>query len=66
MSFIANVVSTAELGCQLDLHRIAQTVWNVMYNPKKFPSLILKIRKPAIATALVFKNGRLVCAGQKV
>lgn len=59
-----NIVSTANLDCDLNLHYIAMRVQNVEYSSKKFSALILRIRNPK-TTCLVFKNGRIVCTGGK-
>lgn len=64
MSFIQNVVSTADLACNLDLRQVTLKLNNVEYNPKKFPAMILRIRKPR-TTALVYQSGKIVCNGAK-
>ena len=61
---IQNIVSTAELNCELNLKEIALQAKNVKYNPKKFSGLIMKIREPK-TTALIFPNGKMVCLGAK-
>uniref|UniRef100_A0A3B5L941 Uncharacterized protein n=1 Tax=Xiphophorus couchianus TaxID=32473 RepID=A0A3B5L941_9TELE len=58
----SNVLSTARLGCKLDLNFIARNKWNCEYNPKVNELQI--IRKPR-STARLFRNGTLVCAGAK-
>uniref|UniRef100_A0A3B5Q8H6 TATA-box-binding protein-like n=1 Tax=Xiphophorus maculatus TaxID=8083 RepID=A0A3B5Q8H6_XIPMA len=60
----SNVLSTARLGCKLDLNFIARNKWNCEYNPKTFPAITIRIRKPR-STARLFRNGTLVCAGAK-
>ncbi|XP_047464999.1 TATA-box-binding protein-like [Mugil cephalus] len=59
-----NVISTVKLGCSLDLDLIACKSWNVEYNPKIYKALVMRIREPR-ATALIYKNGNLVCTGAK-
>ncbi|XP_017166246.1 TATA-box-binding protein 2-like isoform X3 [Poecilia reticulata] len=59
---INNVLSTAKLGCKLDLDFIVRNTWNCEYNPKTFPAITIRIRKPR-STARLFRNGTLVCAG---
>ncbi|XP_028286181.1 TATA-box-binding protein-like [Parambassis ranga] len=59
---ISNVMSTANLGCNLDLGFIARNTWNVEWNPKTFYRLNLRFRKPR-ATVSVFSKGCVVCFG---
>ena len=61
---IQNIVSTADLGCKLDLKKIAMHAPNTEYNPKRFVAVIMRIRKPRI-TALLFSSGKMVCTGAK-
>ena len=61
---IQNIVSTAELNCELNLKEIALQAKNVKYDPKKFSGLIMKLREPK-TTALIFPNGKMVCLGAK-
>ncbi|KAI6236899.1 SSD domain-containing protein [Aphelenchoides besseyi] len=59
-----NVVSTVNLGCQLDLKKIALHTRNAEYNPKRFNAVIVRIREPR-TTALIFTSGKMVCTGAK-
>ena len=59
-----NIVSTVNLGCQLDLKRIALQARNAEYNPKRFAAVIMRIRTPR-TTALIFSSGKMVCTGAK-
>ena len=61
---LQNVVSTVNLGCQLDLASIAQRARNAEYNPKRFAACIVRIRDPK-TTALMFNSGKMVIAGAK-
>ena len=61
---IQNIVSTAQLGCCLDLRYIALHTTNVEYKPKRFSALIMRLRKPH-TTALLFTTGKMVCTGAK-
>ncbi|KAK2918703.1 hypothetical protein Q8A73_003074 [Channa argus] len=61
---IHNVVSTAKLGCRLDLKVIACKARNVEYNPKVCKVLIMRIRKPR-TTAMIYANGHVTCTGAK-
>ena len=62
--FCRNIVSTVNLGCQLDLKRIALQARNAEYNPKRFAAVIMRIRNPR-TTALIFGSGKMVCTGAK-
>ena len=61
---IENIVSTANLGCPLNLREIALQAKNSEYNPKRFSAVIMKIKEPK-TTALIFSSGRIVCLGAK-
>lgn len=59
-----NIVSTVNLGCRLDLKKIALHARNAEYNPKRFAAVIMRIREPR-TTALIFSSGKMVCTGAK-
>ncbi len=61
---ITNIVTAANLGMELDLYKIAYKVPDVEYEPEQFPGAILKFKKPK-ASLLLFKNGKVICAGAK-
>ena len=61
---VVNLVATAELNMTLDLFKIAMELDNVEYEPEQFPGAILRIAEPKL-TLLLFKNGKLICAGAK-
>ncbi|MDO8427678.1 MAG: TATA-box-binding protein [Candidatus Diapherotrites archaeon] len=61
---IVNLVATANLNQTLDLFKTALTLENVEYEPEQFPGAILRIDDPKI-TLLLFKNGKIICAGAK-
>ncbi|CAF0773640.1 unnamed protein product [Adineta steineri] len=61
---LQNIVSTVNLGCPLDLKRIALQARNAEYNPKRFAAVIMRIRSPR-TTALIFSSGKMVCTGAK-
>jgi transcription initiation factor TFIID TATA-box-binding protein len=61
---ITNIVASANLGMGLDLYTIASEVENVEYEPEQFPGAILKFRDPK-ASLLLFKNGKVICAGSR-
>ncbi|XP_014247445.1 TATA-box-binding protein isoform X2 [Cimex lectularius] len=61
---LQNIVSTVNLGCKLDLKKIALHARNAEYNPKRFAAVIIRIREPR-TTALIFSSGKMVCTGAK-
>lgn len=61
---IVNLVATANLKRNLDLFKTALNLDNVEYEPEQFPGAILRIDDPKI-TLLLFKNGKVICAGAK-
>ena len=61
---IVNLVASANLNATLDLYNLAITIPNIEYEPEQFPGAILRIHEPKL-TLLLFKNGKLICAGAK-
>ncbi len=61
---ITNIVASAALDMELDLYRIAYKAPDVEYEPEQFPGAILKFKEPK-ASLLLFKNGKVICAGAK-
>ena len=61
---IQNIVSTANLECELNLKAIALLLENAVYNPKRFSGLIMRIKEPK-STALIFNSGKIVVFGAK-
>lgn len=57
-----NMLATVDLGCKLDLKKIALHTRNAEYNPKRFSAVIIRIRSPR-TTALVYSSGKMVCTG---
>ncbi|MBS3059842.1 MAG: hypothetical protein J4224_05470 [Candidatus Diapherotrites archaeon] len=57
-------MATANLNMTLDLFKTAMNLDNVEYEPEQFPGAILRIHEPKL-TLLLFKNGKLICAGAK-
>ena len=55
---LQNIVATVNLGCKLDLKKIAMTALNAEYNPKRFAALIMRIHEPR-TTALIFSSGKI-------
>ncbi len=61
---VVNIVAAASLDVSVDLYSLAATVENVEYEPEQFPGAIIKLQKPK-TTVLLFKNGKLICAGAR-
>ncbi|KAK2952130.1 putative TATA-box-binding protein [Blattamonas nauphoetae] len=61
---IQNVIATCFLGTQINLRSVAHNVRNAEYNPRRFPSVVVRLRQPK-ATLQVFENGKVVCCGAK-
>ena len=61
---VRNVVSTANLNTKLNLKAIALQARNAEYNPRRFASVIMRLKEPK-ATALIFSSGKIVCTGSK-
>lgn len=61
---IENVVASASIDQRIDLNVIKRTFDNVEYNPKQFPGLVFRLRRPKTAT-LIFTSGKMVCTGAK-
>lgn len=61
---IQNLVATISLGCEIEPEKIAQSVNNAEYNPRRFAAVIMRLREPR-TTALVFKTGKMIVTGAK-
>lgn len=61
---ITNIVASAALHINLDLYRIAYKLKDVEYEPEQFPGAIVKFKDPKVSL-LLFKNGKVICAGAK-
>jgi transcription initiation factor TFIID TATA-box-binding protein len=61
---IQNVVASASLDQTFNLLDIVKTFRNVEYNPKRFPGLVFRLKRPKTAT-LIFSSGKMVCTGAK-
>ncbi|MFQ6084928.1 MAG: TATA-box-binding protein, partial [Candidatus Bathyarchaeia archaeon] len=61
---IENVVASASIDQRVDLNAIKRTFENVEYNPKQFPGLVFRLKRPKTAT-LIFTSGKMVCTGAK-
>jgi len=61
---IENVVATATLNQRFDLNAIVKGNPGVEYNPKRFPGLVFRLKRPKTAI-LIFSTGKMVCTGAK-
>ncbi len=61
---ITNIVASADLHMELDLYKLAYKLPQIEYEPEQFPGAILKFKDPK-ASLLLFKNGKVICAGAK-
>ncbi|MEM1524523.1 MAG: TATA-box-binding protein [Nitrososphaerales archaeon] len=61
---IENVVATATIKEELNLNKLINCIPEINYEPRRFPGLIIKLKKPKM-TALIFPSGRLVCTGAR-
>ncbi len=61
---IQNVVAVVTLNQRFDLNAIVKGFPGVEYNPKRFPGLVFRLKKPKTAI-LIFSTGKMVCTGAK-
>lgn len=61
---ISNIVAGVDLCCIIDQKLVALHARGAVYNPKRFPAVILRIKEPK-ATALVFHKGKMQILGTK-
>lgn len=61
---IQNVVASVTFNQRIDLKLIVQKFSQAEYNPKVFPGLVFRLKKPKTAT-LIFETGKMVCTGAK-
>ena len=62
MVSVVNTTFTFNLSAELDLESLARQLWDVEYNPRKFPSLVMRLREPR-STALIYRSGSVVLLG---
>ena len=62
MVTIVNTTFTFSLKANLDLIAMARQLWDVEYNPRKFSSLVMRLREPK-STAMISKSGCVVLLG---
>jgi len=61
---IQNIVASAALNQRISLKTIVEKFPQAEYNPKVFPGLVFRLKKPKTAT-LIFETGKMVCTGAK-
>ncbi len=61
---IVNLVASAKLDLKVDLFTLATKLDNVEYEPEQFPGAIVRLYDPMVSL-LLFKNGKMICAGAK-
>ena len=61
---IVNVVASVTLDQKINLIDILKVFRHVEYNPKRFPGLVFRLKRPKTAT-LIFSTGKMVCTGSK-
>lgn len=61
---IVNLVANAQLNLKVDLFNLATKLENVEYEPEQFPGAIVRLYNPKMSL-LLFKNGKMICAGAK-
>jgi transcription initiation factor TFIID TATA-box-binding protein len=61
---IVNIVASAALNQTISLKQIVQKFPHAEYNPRVFPGLVFRLKKPKTAT-LIFETGKMVCTGAK-
>nr|VZI07419.1 unnamed protein product [Spirometra erinaceieuropaei] len=59
---VYNVVSSVDLGCQIELRKVVLYIRNAEYNPRRFPGCVVRLREPRV-TCLIFGTGKMVCTG---
>ena len=61
---IVNVVATASIDQRLDLKDVTEKFPEVEWTPELFPGAVFRLKNPKTST-LLFKSGKMVCAGSK-
>jgi transcription initiation factor TFIID TATA-box-binding protein len=61
---IENVVASADINQNVDITSVNKVFRTSEYNPKKFPGLVFRLKRPKTST-LIFESGKMVCTGAK-
>ncbi len=64
---IQNIVTSADLGCHINLNKIAMSLSldKIEYEPEQFPGLVYRLDDPKVVV-LLFGSGKLIITGGKV
>ncbi len=62
---INNIISSANLGCRLNLKNISLKFKNAEYNTNKTLTISLKSKNSKF-TGTLFSNGKMICSGGKI
>ena len=58
-----NVIAISSIGCEIDLEKAVNCEIKAIYEPKKFPGVIYRVRNNLVA--LIFKSGKIISVGSK-
>ncbi len=61
---IQNIVSSADLGGEIDLEKAVYVLNRIMYEPEQFPGAVYRMNDPKVVV-LIFSTGKLVITGAK-
>lgn len=61
---IVNIVARVKFYFEVDLDRAGEVLPHALYEPERFPGLILRVNKHGW-TALIFRNGETIILGAK-
>ena len=61
---VENVVASASIGEDIDLHALVLALDGAEYEPEQFPGLLYRVKEPKTAV-LIFRSGKIVCTGGK-
>ncbi len=61
---IENVVASASLEHRIDIKAVAKAFPTTKYQPKVFPGLVFRLKRPKTAT-LIFNSGKMICTGAR-
>jgi len=59
---IVNVVASGSLEHGIDLRAVNKIFPETEYDPKKFPGLVFRLKKPK-TSSLLFSSGKIICTG---
>ncbi len=59
---VHNMVITVEFSGKIDLNKLFKKLENSEYEPKQFPGLVYRMKKPRVSF-LIFSSGKMNCTG---